>query len=71
MVVAPPMKLPAGRQLSGGLRTVALIDVELELREALVEKMILDGDYLPLPALPDTEAAPLKRNQGQRKNPTK
>lgn len=33
-----------------------LAAVERELREALAEKMILDWDYLPLPALPDDGA---------------
>jgi len=34
-----------------------LAEVERELRVALTEKMILDFDYLPLPALPDTTSA--------------
>lgn len=45
----------------------AVAAVEKELREALAEKMILDGDYLPLPALFDDDAPPPRRNAGQRK----
>lgn len=35
----------------------AVAEVERELRAALAEKMILDYDYLPLPAIPDGAAA--------------
>jgi N-sulfoglucosamine sulfohydrolase len=41
--------------LAGRPETAA---VEKELREALAEKMILDFDYLPLPALPDQQDNP-------------
>jgi hypothetical protein len=34
-----------------------LSDVERELRAALAEKMVLDSDYLPLPALGARKAA--------------
>jgi arylsulfatase A-like enzyme len=44
-----------------------LASVERELREALAEKMILDWDYLPLPAMMD-ESAPAKASQGKQKN---
>lgn len=46
-----------------------LSDVERELREALAEKMVLDWDYLPLPALMD-EAAPAK-SKPKARNPAK
>lgn len=48
-----------------GKRNIATI--ERELREALAEKMILDGDYLPLPALLDEDAPSVRRNNGQRR----
>lgn len=54
--------------LSGKAEVAA---IELELREALAEKMILDGDYLPLPALPEGDAPPMKKNQGQRQKQDK
>ena len=41
--------------------------VERELREALAEKMILDFDYLPLPAMLDGEGRPAKKGSGKRK----
>lgn len=44
-----------------------LATVERALREALAEKMILDGDYLPLPALMDEETPPARRNAGAKK----
>jgi len=45
------------KNLSG---TTALADVERELRLALAEKMILDFDYLPLPAITAGEEKPAK-----------
>jgi hypothetical protein len=48
-----------------------LAPVEKELREALTEKMILDVDYLPLPALledppnPPSSAGPKRRKSGK------
>jgi hypothetical protein len=42
--------------------------VERELREALAEKMILDWDYLPLPALMH-DAAPAEGRENGRKRP--
>jgi arylsulfatase A-like enzyme len=39
--------------------------VERDLRNALAEKMILDYDYLPLPALLDDQGQPTKRPGGQ------
>jgi len=43
------------RNSNGGKHNLSgqpeLVAVERELREALAEKMILDWDYLPLPAL--------------------
>jgi arylsulfatase A-like enzyme len=43
---------------------------EQELREALAEKMILDFDYLPLPALPGADAArPARRANRARTQP--
>jgi N-sulfoglucosamine sulfohydrolase len=43
--------------------------VERELREALAEKMILDFDYLPIPALFDGDGQPMnnKKKQGAKK----
>jgi arylsulfatase A-like enzyme len=44
--------------------------VEQELREALAEKMILDFDYLPLPALPGADTArPARRANRERTQP--
>ncbi len=47
------------RNLAGHPETA---DIEKELREALAEKMILDFDYLPLPALPDQQTQPSPNN---------
>jgi hypothetical protein len=43
-------------------------DVERRLREALAEKMILDWDYLPLPAMMD-QTTPTKGKTKIRKQP--
>jgi arylsulfatase A-like enzyme len=44
--------------------------IEQELREALAEKMILDFDYLPLPALPGADTArPARRANRARTQP--
>jgi hypothetical protein len=43
-----------------------LAAVERELREALAEKMILDGDYLPLPALLNDAPAAKGKPKGRR-----
>jgi arylsulfatase A-like enzyme len=43
----------------------AVAGIERELREALAKKMILDFDYLPLPALPDGAARAAKKNKKQ------
>ncbi len=43
-----------------------LAAVERELREALAEKMILDWDYLPLPALLNGEAKVKGKSKGRR-----
>ncbi len=40
-----------------------LASVERELRQALSEKMVLDFDYLPLPALLEKESAPKAKNK--------
>lgn len=53
-------------ELSNLSGTPALAAVERELREALAEKMILDFDYLPLPALMDQSAEPAKKGKGKR-----
>jgi arylsulfatase A-like enzyme len=42
-----------------------LAKIERELRMALAEKMILDFDYLPLPALGDAGGTPAKRANSQ------
>jgi len=52
--------------LAGRPETAA---VEFELRAALAEKMILDFDYLPLPALPDQQNNPPQT--GNKKNSNK
>jgi arylsulfatase A-like enzyme len=49
----------------------AVAELERELRLALAEKMIVDFDYLPLPAIPEAEAsgngaAPRKSAEGNR-----
>jgi arylsulfatase A-like enzyme len=44
-----------------------LAKIEQELRTALAEKMILDFDYLPLPALPNDQAKAPKAGRRQRK----
>jgi arylsulfatase A-like enzyme len=44
-----------------------LAAVEQELREALAEKMILDFDYLPLPALPGAETGRPARRAANRR----
>jgi hypothetical protein len=44
-----------------------LATVERELRLALAEKMILDFDYLPLPALMDADGAPPPAAKGAKK----
>jgi arylsulfatase A-like enzyme len=41
----------------------AVAAIERELREALAKKMILDFDYLPLPALFDDAGQPAKKNK--------
>ena len=41
--------------------------VERELRAALVEKMILDWDYLPLPATMDPDGQPAAKGKGKGK----
>ncbi|NLS98089.1 MAG: sulfatase-like hydrolase/transferase [Planctomycetaceae bacterium] len=42
----------------------AVADVERQLRLALIEKMILDFDYLPLPAIPgETAGKPARKAQ--------
>lgn len=62
-LAADPSEL---QNLSGKPEVAA---VERELREALAEKMILDFDYLPLPALFDDNGQPAKK--GARANPKK
>ena len=53
------------KNLSG---TSSLHAIEQELRVALTEKMMLDFDYLPLPALDDGNSGPAgKANKGSRK----
>ena len=45
-----------------------LVEVERELREAMAEKMILDFDYLPLPALLNADSsAAAKKQKGRKK----
>ena len=44
----------------------AVVDVERRLREALAEKMILDFDYLPIPALLDESPAAAPARTGSR-----
>jgi arylsulfatase A-like enzyme len=41
-------------------------EIERQLREALAEKMILDGDYLPLPAMLNDEGNQRRRRPGNR-----
>lgn len=53
------------RNLSGRSEVAA---VERELRLALMEKMILDFDYLPLPAIPDSTS---QGDKGARQKPAK
>ncbi|QDU29035.1 Arylsulfatase [Anatilimnocola aggregata] len=55
---------PSELQNLSGKPEVAAI--ERELREALAEKMILDFDYLPLPALFDGDDQPAKKGTRQR-----
>jgi arylsulfatase A-like enzyme len=43
----------------------AVAAVERELRLALAEKMLLDFDYLPLPAIPDVPGAPQDASGGR------
>ena len=44
-----------------------LATIEHELRVALAEKMILDKDYLPIPALTPGEQTPPKAKKGKGK----
>ncbi|QDU31407.1 hypothetical protein ETAA8_65640 [Anatilimnocola aggregata] len=55
---------PSELQNLSGKPEVAAI--ERELREALAEKMILDFDYLPLPALFNGDDQPAKKDARQR-----
>ncbi len=43
-----------------------LAEIERALRLALAEKMIVDFDYLPLPAIPDAAGEPPRRNRNRR-----
>lgn len=43
-----------------------LATVESELREAMAEKMILDGDYLPLPAMLNEQGRGAKKGKGKK-----
>ena len=45
--------------------SILLVDDDGDLREALAEKMILDWDYLPIPAMLDT-APPAKKSKAKR-----